>query len=201
MSQIHFLNVGEGDCTWIRHANGANTVIDICLAKSDKLVKTQDAVTEMYSTTVKPNTIRGNYNQAANPENPIQYLQKFRVNSVFRFILSHPDMDHLYGIKDFFEAFKPVNFWDTKNNKPKPDFGMHGGKYNEEDWDFYQSIRGSGKNPKYLTLYSGNKGKYFNEEDTHRSSNSLFILSPTIQLIQEANNKRMEPSKPRKNNK
>ena len=187
MVQIHFLNVGEGDCTWINHTNGANTVIDVCLAKAEKLVKAQDSVT-MYGATTKPNSIRGNYNQAANPENPIQYLQKFGVNSVFRFILSHPDMDHMDGMKDFFEAFKPTNFWDTKNNKPKPDFGKQGSKYNEEDWDFYQSIRGSKGSPTYLCLYDGSNGKYYNKnEDGTSGGNGLYILSPTNSHVTEAN--------------
>lgn len=29
MSTVHFLNVNEGDCTWIHHNSGRNTVIDI----------------------------------------------------------------------------------------------------------------------------------------------------------------------------
>jgi beta-lactamase superfamily II metal-dependent hydrolase len=185
MTQVHFLNVREGDCTWIKHANGTNTVIDVCLAKSE-LVKAQDAAREMYSVTAKPNTIRGNYNQSANPKNPIQYLQKFGVNSVFRFILSHPDMDHMDGIKDFFKAFHPANFWDTKNKKPKPKFGKSC-KYSEEDWDFYQSIRTSKDNPRCLYLYDGSHGRYYNEnEDGTRGGNGLHILSPTSTLITEA---------------
>jgi competence protein ComEC len=188
MAQIHFLNVGDGDCTWIRHSNEANTIIDVCLAKSDNLIKAQDAVTEMFSTIAKPNTIRGNYNQAANSENPIQYLQKFGTNSVFRFILSHPDMDHMDGIEDFFKTFHPINFWDTKNNKVKPDFG-ESSKYSEKDWDFYQSIKDSESSPKYLYLYDGSKGKYYNQnEDGTNGGNGLFVLSPTPQLIKEANN-------------
>lgn len=187
MVEIHFLNVGDGDCTWIKHANGANTIIDVCLAKSDKLVKAQDAVTEMYSATAKPNTIRGNYNQAANPENPIQYLHKFGVDSVFRFILSHPDMDHMDGIQGLFEAFCPTNFWDIKSNKSKPEFGDKC-KYSEKDWDFYQSIRGSKSDPNCLYLYDGSKGKYYNKnEDGTDGGNGLQILSPTVLLITEAN--------------
>ena len=94
MAQIHFLNVGEGDCTWINHANGANTIIDVCLAKAEKLLKPQDSVT-IYSATTKPNSIRGNYNLAANPEYPIQYLLKFGLFSVLRFILSYPYLDFM----------------------------------------------------------------------------------------------------------
>lgn len=184
MVQIHFLNVGKGDCTWIKHANGANTVIDVSLATSDELLKAKDPVTEMFSARI--NSVKGNFNQAASPENPIKYLQRFGVHSIFRFILSHPDMDHMDGMKSFFDVFKPTNFWDTKNNKPKPNFKKPC-RYSEEDWDFYQSIRGNKDNPKCLYLHSGAQGKYFNESDDSRSHNSLHVLSPKDTLIEEAN--------------
>ncbi len=184
MPQVHFLNVGNGDCTWIKHANGANTVIDVCLAKAESLLKAQDAATEMFST--RPNMVRGNFNQAASPENPIEYLQKFGVNSIFRFILSHPDMDHMDGIQNFFETFSPINFWDTKNNKPKPDFNKPC-RYSENDWDFYQSIRESTSEPKCIYLYAGAKGQYFNKGDDTRSGNGLSILAPTPSLVADAN--------------
>ena len=28
-SELHFLNVKDGDCTWIKHADGNNTIIDV----------------------------------------------------------------------------------------------------------------------------------------------------------------------------
>ena len=29
MSRVHFLNVDEGDCSWIEHDSGSNTIVDI----------------------------------------------------------------------------------------------------------------------------------------------------------------------------
>lgn len=58
------------------------------------------------------------------PDNPILYLQKFSIKNIFRFIVTHPDMDHLDGIKDLFNNFSISNFWDTDNKKRfqiKPD--------------------------------------------------------------------------------
>lgn len=184
MPQIHFLNVGDGDCSWIKHANGANTIIDVCLAKAKTLSKAQDASTEMFS--ARANAVKGNFNQVASPENPIEYLQQFGVNSIFRFILSHPDMDHMDGIQDFFKTFSPANFWDTENNKIKPDFNTPC-RYSEEDWDFYQSIRKKASDPKCLHLYAGAQGQYFNQGDDSRSGNGLSILSPTTSLVTDAN--------------
>ena len=42
MAVIHFLNVKQGDCTFIQHNDGKVTVIDVCNAfnKVDPFVKT-----------------------------------------------------------------------------------------------------------------------------------------------------------------
>ena len=91
MGIIHFLNVNEGDCTWIHHASGRNTIIDVSAAA---------AITEFASAS-------GNHQQKNYPVNPIQYLKDFGVSTIFRFILTHPDMDHMDGMKSLFtyEAF------------------------------------------------------------------------------------------------
>ena len=80
----------------------------------------------------------GNYNMKEHPTNPFEYMKKINEHGLFRFILTHPDMDHMDGIKDIFEEFHPANFWDTDNDKKKEDGDF--GEYREEDWDFYQSI-------------------------------------------------------------
>lgn len=33
MGIVHFMNVNEGDCIWIKHRSGHNTVIDISNGK------------------------------------------------------------------------------------------------------------------------------------------------------------------------
>ncbi len=81
----------------------------------------------------------GNFQQKKYPVNPIFYLQNHGVESVFRFIATHPDMDHLDGIKAFFAVFNPSNFWDTDNNADK-DFSTET-RYSEEDWKFYRQLR------------------------------------------------------------
>ena len=35
MGVVHFLNVNEGDCTWIQHLSGHNTVIDVSNGNAD----------------------------------------------------------------------------------------------------------------------------------------------------------------------
>jgi competence protein ComEC len=135
---------------------------------------------------VKGISVTGNFRQKEYPVNPIEYLDSFGVNSIFRFVVTHPDMDHIDGIKAFFEKFNPANIWDTNNEKKMGSF--EGSPYNENDWKFYKSIRdGENKNQTRLALLSGAKGKYYNEnEDGSCCGNGLFLLAPTKGILDEA---------------
>ena len=181
---FHFLNVKDGDCSIIEHGSGHISVIDVCNAEK---VTTPMSDSELRYLTEKAR-VAGNFQQKKHPVNPVEYLQKFNINSVFRFVLTHPDMDHMDGIKDFFDCFKPINFWDTDNNK-ETEF-KEGSQYNEEDWDFYKQIRDSNSqtDPKRLTLYSGSEGKYYSQNaDGQSPGDALSILAPTSELIEQAN--------------
>lgn len=176
MSVIHFLNVKEGDCIWIKHNSEHNTIIDVSNAK------TINKITES-----KMENLRGNYNRKEYPVNPIEYLSSYNETDIFRFILTHPDMDHMDGIKALFDELQVTNFWDTENEKIMDD-DSDWGQFNKEDWDFYQSIRNSDNNPKTLTLYAGSKGKYYNsDENGTNGGDGLSVLAPTKQLVKEAN--------------
>lgn len=187
-SELHFLNVKQGDCTWIKHPNGKNTIVDVCNAKE---IKDEDSLTKSLSafvleSAVKSLGVNGNFRQKEKPVNPIEYLNLFGIDSIFRFVVTHPDMDHIDGIKLFFETFSPANIWDTDNEKEMGSFD--GSPYNEDDWKFYKSIRdGQNNNQTRLTLFSGSKGKYYNEnEDGSCCGNGLFILAPTKETLNEA---------------
>jgi competence protein ComEC len=188
-SELHFLNVKEGDCTWIKHADGNNTIVDVFNASYQKTESdaSANALSELFESIAASKGISGNFRQKDHPVNPREYLQQFSVNSVFRYIQTHPDMDHMGGIKDFFSCFSPINFWDTDNGKEMGSF--ENSPYSEEDWDFYKDLRsGSEEDPKRLTLFSGSYGKYFNRNSNNEpGGNGLYILSPTEELVNEAN--------------
>lgn len=111
MERIHFLNVKQGDCIWIEHSSGRNTVIDICNGNADN---GENLIEEMFK---ESSNTSGNYNQKAHPTNPIEYFNVNWLQNIFRFILTHPDMDHMDGIERLFKEFNIINFWDTDNNK------------------------------------------------------------------------------------
>lgn len=186
MATIHFLNVLEGDCNIIQHDSGRITVMDVSNAYNDedtdaeKAVKASKERAEMRNRTHVPSN-KTNYNQKSNPDNPIDYLKtNLKVNSIFRFIISHPDMDHLDGIKDLFEEFTISNTWDTDNDKYIDLEGNFAG-YNKEDWEFYTKLRaGKITNTKRLTYFSKQVNQYYNEDD-------ITILCPTAELVKNGN--------------
>lgn len=178
MAIIHFLNVKNGDCTLIQHSSGRNTLIDI--SNGNDIKNFSESALESLST-------KGNFKQKLYPIDPIKYLQDLGINKIFRFILTHPDMDHMDGLKRLFDSFKIINFWDTKNNKVIENFGNNG-SYKKEDWKFYQKIRNSNSIYTILYLLSGSKNYFFNKDYNNQGDgDGLYILSPTKDLIQEAN--------------
>lgn len=168
MSEItfHFLNVGKGNCTVIGFPSERLSVIDIddsrALSQNKKLAMLLE--------------------KKASLTNPIDYIvSKFADREIFRFILTHPDMDHMSGIKRLFEEKYVRNFWDTKNDKYMDPDTWENSPYDQEDWDFYQDVRQSDENPKVLKLYRDA------EADCCWVKDGIRILAPTEGLVKEAN--------------
>ena len=112
------------------------------------------------------------------------------LTGIFRFVLTHPDMDHMDGIKDVFAEFSPINFWDTANRCIKS-FPLES-PYREEDWRFYTALRDNRtmRTVKRLTLYAGSHGPFYNQQgENGEIQDGLYVLSPTQSLIEEANRK------------
>lgn len=186
MATIHFLNVKDGDCSIIQHNSGNVTVIDICNAKP------KEALNEAYIAKIAKSEhgISGNFQQKKYPVNPISYLSEHSINHIFRYIQTHPDMDHMDGIEVLFDELKPLNFWDTDNNKEMESSSWEGSPYREKDWAFYKHLRDSKpeSGPKRLTLMSGEHGQFWNiGKDGSSGGDGLYILAPTKALVDVAN--------------
>ncbi len=96
---------------------------------------------------------------------PIDYLNaRFARRSIFRYIQTHPDMDHMAGIHRLTEdGIEIVNLWDTKHCIEKDDDALRNANINKdiEDWHTYQRLRKSTPNPTVLTLTAGAVGDYY----------------------------------------
>ena len=167
MTKIHFLNVGDGDCTIIEHKNGRMTMIDICNGNNNK------------------DENNDSHNKKTNPITYLRNLQKLQYDEkgeIFRFILTHPDMDHLDGMQELFQNFEVLNLWDTHHGKNMDDEKWDSkGKYKQEDWEFYKKIRHSNKMPKVLHLFRGNSNGLWKED-------GITIFSPSTELMSKVDN-------------
>lgn len=189
MTRIHFLNVKEGDCTIIQHESGNCSMIDVCNARKNEVNEQHDLLKKMedlleQDASALLSDIKGNFNMKAHPTNPIEYMKIINIQNIFRYIQTHPDMDHMDGLRDIYEEFKFINFWDTYNdrNMDKGNFGQ----YREEDWKFYQSIRKSKENPKSLMYYAKSKNKFYNLDINNMpDGDGIHILAPTREIIEE----------------
>lgn len=169
MATIHILNVGKGDCSIIQHKDKKVTVIDCCKACNPGEEKEENS----------------------NPINVLKTILKEK-EQIFRFILTHPDMDHLDGLAVLNKTFGITNFWDIDNNKEMDFSGdSNSGEFDEEDWKCYQALRISKSNPKALHYLEGNATKYFAYDGNGNKLNDdyLQILSPTKQMIKGAKSK------------
>lgn len=185
MAKIHFLNVDEGDCSIVQHDNGHVSMIDICCGNLDSSSQKR----QMYSLSESLKGINGDFNQKAYPTNPVIYLKEHGINSLFRYIQTHPDMDHMDGLYKLANSVSILNFWDIDHQKVQ-EFGDNGqsGRYLKIDWDCYLDLRKSKSNPKSLFYYDGTSQKYFAENDNGPLIDDYFkILSPTHALISAAN--------------
>src|SRR5690606_14155129 len=117
MPSVHFINVSPGDCTIIQHGSGRVSMIDICDGNIDQMERKVAVAIEK---ALKP---KGNFRMKDYPTNPIRYAQSLGITSIFRFILSHPDMDHMDGLNALLDEIGIANFWNTGVLREKPTFG------------------------------------------------------------------------------
>jgi len=117
---------------------------------------------------------------------PIDFLKRtYPHERLWRFILTHPDLDHMRGIRSLYENIGFNNFWDTNHTKTRPDFRSEADK---ADWNFYQWLR-SLNSPLKPRMYT--RGDcYFafgKEQNAMLGGDNIEILSPTPALVSECN--------------
>jgi competence protein ComEC len=193
--KLHFLNVGHGDCTFVELPSGRLMMIDINNSKSlpdadiDALAAHEglSAYDFRYRSLFKGVRSWENYYRSLLVDPVDYYREHFDGLSIFRYIQSHPDMDHMTGLHRFFWQEKiPLGcFWDMDHHKKIDDFTNP--RFSEVDWRAYELMRG-GEGPdgsdlvviRNLRRYMGH---YWTDDD-------IEVLSPTTDLIDtcDANN-------------
>lgn len=187
MPRVHFLNVHPGDCTIIEHVSERVTMVDICdgyIDTAEQRTKRSFAqLMEMLEPSLNPG---GDFRMRDYPTNPLDYLQSVGITDVWRFILSHPDMDHMDGLAALVENVGIKNFWEAGIVRDKPSFD--GGGFSEADWDCYEALR-AGLQPSVTTLHprAGARFAFANQgKDGVGNGDGLSILAPDRTLVDEA---------------
>lgn len=155
MLKVHFLNVGKGNCVVVKFPSGRLTMVDIDNSRIDDENETL--------------------------QDPIEFLDTHYPNeSVFRFILTHPDMDHMSGLHELSKKRTIVNFWDIEHSKEVDLDSMALGGYSKSDWLAYEKLRNSKSEPMALKLLHNTEAKSYWKEDR------ITIISPSPKMIKLA---------------
>jgi beta-lactamase superfamily II metal-dependent hydrolase len=197
MLKVHFINVGHGDCIVLEFGDSGRTaVIDINVSSD----MDSDSHSEVLNESINMlNALDYTFYQLSgfsdkvlfekagyNIEltNPITYIELLNTGGIFRFISTHPHMDHLSGLNALNNNIGITNLWILKNN-----FCPDCTKLNDDqkkDWAFYSKYRDSSGREldgKYIIRPEiGDSLQFWNED-------KITILSPNDDIIKLAKEK------------
>ena len=132
-------------------------------------------------------TAKGNFRMCDHPTNPLDYLYTLDTQEIWRFILSHPDMDHLDGFDSLLNEFSVTNFWDSGVERDAPDFSSNS-QFNKSDWDRYTKVKSEKETgTKVVNVTAGSSFKYANRGSPTGTGDDLHILAPSKDLVNKAN--------------
>ena len=137
MSTIKSFSVGNGDMFYIEHDSDNFTIIDCSLSDDNR-----DAIL-------------------------MEIMRKGSKKGITRFISTHPDEDHIQGLKDLDDAIDILNFYCTKNEATKED--------ETDDFQHYRTLHDSNK---AFYIERGCSRKWMNKKSDERGSSGINILWP-----------------------
>jgi competence protein ComEC len=191
----HFLNVGHGDCTFIKLPSGRLMMIDINNSKSlpdtDKealAIAKGLSVREFAGAGLRKGRLAWQQYYESLLVDPFDYYQDhFGGEPVHRHLQTHPDMDHMSGLHRFYWLGKVplLNFWDVPHSKELDEESFDHGRYSYQDWLTYLQLR-EGRGPKGS---DGTSASHRVIENTRLASGQFWtddgiqVFSPTPELI------------------
>lgn len=138
MSRVKSYSVGEGDMFYIKHNSSNFTTIDCC------------------------------HSSALNQLAIFYEIEKESLGKdIKRFISTHPDDDHIRGLKNYHEKFDILNFYCVSNSAAKED--------ETEDFKTYCNLR-DGK--QHFYLYENCKRMWMNDDDGTYGCSGINCLWP-----------------------
>lgn len=183
--RLHFLNVGHGDCTVIEFPSGRVAVVDINATAEyvgSELIEAAAALgfatgslrdrSRWPAYLLRSEFLeRAGFSELADP---IPYIRDvLDGRAIFRFIATHPHMDHLSGLAALLMQLPLFNFWYTAPGVEKPDFSS--APYQEEDWDVFQALVRGCPGIQAISPKTAQEGHYWTDD-------GIQIWLPTTEL-------------------
>lgn len=198
--KIHFLNVGQGDCTIVEFPSGRVAMVDIHNLKVlDR--ETQSEMLEEYHESIEyllavasgrrlPQDLDSEFlkNEQVRLTDPLAYYDTHigQSRDVFRLLITHPDMDHMTGLHRLSQQDpnkKILNFWHVGpydfNLADCGDSDWESCPYDKRDWEAYKKLRQSQGTPNPIMNYRGATGDFWTEDGVE-------IWAPTPELAKLA---------------
>ena len=140
MSIIKSISVGNGDMFYIKHGSSNFTIIDWNMDDTNRQKITDEIISESSD------------------------------KDITRFISTHPDEDHIHGLKYLDDKIGILNFYCVKNEATKSD--------ETDDFKKYCELRDSDKKAFYI--YEGCSRRWMNQNDEEKKygSSGINILWP-----------------------
>ena len=139
MSRVISYAVGNGDMFSIRHNSDSFTIIDCSMSQEDKDWILEDLKKQAHG------------------------------KGISRFISTHPDHDHMMGLKYLDEKMPILNFYCVANKATKSD--------KTEDFEHYCQLRDSEKT---FFIYKGCSREWLNLSNDERKTAGIQILWPDV---------------------
>lgn len=197
MVRIHFINVGHGDCCIIEFDSGRKAMIDINRSSEfdnetvKEIIEESNKLNFYDKTLLKLNYNKGKVNSKyvlascgydIDLTDPVQYLKDNDIYSIFRFISTHPHMDHLTGLSSV-ESYLS-NIWICDNDFSQDESLLSDNQ--KEDWDLYVDFRNnigeSVNSIKVLDVREGSSADFYEQD-------GISILAPTDDLLELSKDK------------
>jgi len=187
MLKIHFLNVGHGDCCIIEFLDtnriavidiNRTTEMDENSAKEiyQALVPSSNFLVEAGSITISQEVLeKKGYDIKL--QDPLEYIRENNLGSIFRFISTHPHMDHLSGLYELKKIFGFTNIWVIKNSYEQDMSELT--ESQKKDWELYKLFRDTSEREidgvYVVRPEEGSEGQYYTED-------GIQILAPNDNL-------------------
>jgi competence protein ComEC len=180
-TDVHVLNVGRGSCTIVESPSGRATMIDI--NDGGKLRPEEyEAIKQRSSFSFFAEALIQKEEKML--DDPIDWFTEHIGTSMFRFILSHPDKDHMSGLRRLLSGSSGIsisNFWDYDHTRTRTEADYPGNDAGWLDWQWYMGFHKQWQWdgvtwPKRIQPLRGEIGNYWTDDN-------IEILSPTKPLI------------------